>query len=220
MSPRLLSFIRAGCVLLALVLLAQRLSTVAAFTNGQAASLVLGQPNFTSRSVPTTARGMSAPSDVAIDPTSGKVFVVDGGNSRVLRFASGAALVSGAAAEGVLGQSDFTSSDYATTASTMRFPSGVAVDSAGRLWVADWYNSRVLRFDGAAGKANGAPADGVLGQSDFGSRNSATTASGMYFPSSVAVDSADRLWVADYGNNRVLRFDNPIPRVYLPLVIR
>jgi hypothetical protein len=88
----------------------------------------------------------------------------------------------------------------------MFFPTGVAIDSAGRLWV--------------AGKANGAAADGVLGQSDFGSRNSATTASGMYFPSGVAMDSAGRLWVADYGNNRVLRFDNPIPRVYLPLVIR
>ena len=58
MSPRWLSFIRAGCILLALVLFAQLLSTAAAFTNGQAASLVLGQPDFTSNAHATTASGM------------------------------------------------------------------------------------------------------------------------------------------------------------------
>jgi hypothetical protein len=45
----------------------------------------------------------------------------------------------------VLGQSDFTSSIYATTASGMLFPHDVAVDSAGYVWVAD--GGRVLRFD-------------------------------------------------------------------------
>jgi len=185
----------------------QLLSTVSAFTNDQAASLVLGQPNFTSSAITTTASGMAGPSDVAIDPTSGKVFGADSGNWRVLRFASQAALVSGAAADGVLGQSDFTSGGSTTTSNTMYYPSGVVVDNAGRLWVADTYNHRVLRFDGAAGKANGAAADGVLGQSDFGSSNFATTASAMRFPSGVAVDSAGHLWVADSGNWRVLRFD-------------
>jgi DNA-binding beta-propeller fold protein YncE len=207
MSPRSLSFIRAGCVLLALTLFVQLLSTVAAFTNGQAASLVLGQPNFTSNAFTTTASGMSLPYGVAVDPTSGKVFVADSGNQRVLRFASSAALVSGAAAEGVLGQPDFTSNAQATTASGMRNPAGVAVDSTGRLWVADQSNRRVLRFDGAAGKANGAAADGVLGQGDFTSSAFATTASGMFRPTGVAVDSASHLWVADYNNSRVLRFD-------------
>src|SRR6185436_12557350 len=111
-------------------------------------------------------------------------------------FASGAALVNGAVADGVLGQSDFTSSAQTTTASGMGSPSGVAVDSAGRLWVADDFNNRVLRFDGATATANGAPADGVLGQSDFTSSAQTTTASGMKQPAGVAVDSAGRLWVA------------------------
>jgi hypothetical protein len=82
----------------------------------------------------------------------------------------------------------------------------------------------VLRFDGAAGKANGAVADGVLGQSDFTSSAQATTASGMSGLFGVAVDGAGRLWVADIFNNRVLRFDGPIiptiPRAFLPLIIR
>jgi hypothetical protein len=210
MSRRLLSFIRAGRILLVFALFAQLLSTATAFTNGQPASLVLGQPDFTSKALATTASGMNYPTDLAVDPTSGKVFVADHYNHRVLRFASSAALTSGIAAEGVLGQPNFTS--YALVippnASGMSAPTGVAVDTAGRLWVADYNNSRVLRFDSAAGKANGAPADGVLGQIDFTSYASTTTASTMDTPTGVAVDSAGTLWVADSTNSRVLRFDD------------
>src|SRR6476469_4344861 len=111
MSRRLRSFTRAGRILLALALFALLLSTAAAFTNGQAASLVLGQPDFTSSPQATTASRMDQPTGVAIDPTSGKVFVADCSNNRVLRFASGAALVNGAAAEAVLGQPNFTNHD-------------------------------------------------------------------------------------------------------------
>jgi sugar lactone lactonase YvrE len=208
MSRRLLSFTRAGRILLVFALFAQLLSSAAAFTNGQPASLVLGQPNFTSGALPMTSTGTNYPTDVAVDPTSGKLFIADRSNNRVLRFASGAALANGAAAEGVLGQPNFTSNAVATTASGMFFPHGVAVDSAGRLWVADFENNRVLRFDNAAGKPNGAAADGVLGQPDFTSNAVATTASGMRFPHSVTADSAGHLWVEDTNNNRVLRFDD------------
>ena len=52
----------------------------------------------------------------------------------------------------------------------MDTPMDVAVDSGGRLWVADANNNRLLRFENAALKTNGADADGVLGQRDFDSR--------------------------------------------------
>jgi len=92
---------------------------------------------------------MNVPFGGAIDPISGKVFVADANNKRVLRFASGAALINGAAADGVLGQPNFSSSIIATSASGMYNPFGLAADSAGRLWVADASNSRVLRFGDA-----------------------------------------------------------------------
>jgi sugar lactone lactonase YvrE len=177
-------------------------------SNGQAATLVLGQPNFTSGGAATTQSGMNNPYGVAVDPTTHKVFVADSDNFRVLRFASLYALTNGAAAEAVLGQSDFTSNGYATTQSGMNYPIGVFVDSSGRLWVGDSNNNRVLRFDNASTIASGTNANGVLGQPDFTSNSSATTQSGMYQPESVFVDSSGRLWVADSWNNRVLRFDN------------
>ncbi|MCU0493115.1 MAG: NHL repeat-containing protein [Chloroflexaceae bacterium] len=199
---------RAGLLLLALALCAMQLPGAAAMTNGQPANLVLGQPDFTSNGSGTSQTQFNSPSGIAVDPLSGKVFVADQENNRVLRFASGAALVNGAAAEGVLGQSDFTSSSPTRTRQGMDWPSGLVVDSGGRLWVTDYRNSRVLRFENAASKPNGAPADGVLGQPDFTTGVWATTSQGMRGPIDVAVDSGGRLWVADFANNRVLRFDS------------
>ena len=203
-------FIKSACIaLLALLLIAT--SALAAFTpsNDQAATLVLGQPNFTSHIYNNHSQtGMMIPFSVAVDPNTRKVFVAEFANNRVMRFASVYALTNGAAAEAVLGQPDFTSDSSDTTQNGMYTPRSIFVDAGGRLWVADDGNNRVLRFDNAASKANGADADGVLGQPDFTTSDYATTQNGMHYPGGVAVDSSGRLWVADLDNNRVLRFDN------------
>jgi DNA-binding beta-propeller fold protein YncE len=177
-------------------------------SNGQAAGLVLGEPDFATSSCQVTQAGMCGPTSVAVDPTTGKVFVSDYWNNRVLRYASVLALTNGSAAQAVLGQPDFTSNTHATTQNGMYQPWGVTVDSTGRLWVADLENSRVLRFDNASAKASDANADGVLGQPNFTSSAAAATQSGMDNPWGVVVDSAGRLWVGDESNNRVLRFDS------------
>jgi len=152
------------------------------------------------------ANTLNAPALLAVDST-GRLWVPDSDNHRVLRFDSAHTKTTGANADGVLGQSDFTSSGSATTQSSMDMPVGVAVDSAGRLWVAEAGSNRVLRFDNAASKANGANADGVLGQADFTSAAWATSQAGMNEPSTAAV-VGNALFVADAESNRVLRFDN------------
>lgn len=145
---------------------------------------------------------------MAVDPISNKVFVADTSRNRVLRYASAASLANAAIPEAVLGQPDFTTISPGTTAAKMKIPTGLAIDAAGRLWVADVQNHRILRFDNAASKSNGAPANGVLGQTLFTTAAVGTTASALNFPTGVAV-SGGLVFVADNGNNRVLRFDNP-----------
>ena len=183
---------------------------VSGFTvvSGMPASLVLGQPNFSSAGAASSMSGMYYPVSTAVDPTSGKVFVADLNNNRVLRFASFAALVNGATAEAVLGQPNLTTYAAATSQTGMYYPSGVAIDAAGRLWVTECYNHRVVRFDNAASKPNGAAADGVLGQPDFTTNTATISQNSMNYPSGVTVGTDGRIWVADRYNNRVLRFDN------------
>ncbi len=206
MKPPYLSH---SVVVAAVSLLLSASSARCEWVNGQAASAVFGQNDFSSTDLSqATASKLHNPSDFAVDPTTNKAFVSDTENYRVLRFSSIEDLKNGVLPEAVLGSADFTTRDARIVATTVGFAYGIAVDSNGTLWVADGANNRVLRFDNASSKMDGASADGVLGQNDFTSNASGLSASRFYAPYGVAVDDSGTLWVADRFNNRVLRFDN------------
>lgn len=206
-----------------LILLLAAVSTVAVARpkTHDAAVSILGQPDFTSEehSDPSTSRSLYQVDGFAVDPTTGKLFVSDNGNSRVLRFSSTAAYETFAEAEAVFGQPDFSSNapNRAGTpsAATLNFPANLCFDAAGNLWVADTGNARVLRYNAASAKPQfGATADGVIGQPDFVSQTPATNTvadSGFISPSGVAVDAAGNLYVSDSGGiPRILRFANAV----------
>ena len=178
--------------------------------NHAVANLVLGQTDFVTGTNAPVASSFSLrdPRSVAVDPMTGKVFVSDGNDNRVLRFPNAAALTNGAGAEAVLGSPSFGDTTSAGGTQGMSGARGIFLDRRGRLWVAEAFNNRVLCFEAAVYRSNHAHADRVFGQPDFATFSAAASASKMNTPESVFVDSADRLWVADYGNHRVLRFDS------------
>lgn len=186
-----------------------------AWVNGQPASFVIGQTGFNLNiqdEGSTGATGLFQPEAVVVDPATGKVFVSDTYNMRILRFPSTAAMTNGAAAEAVLGQVNFFEENILQppTAATLVYPGGLAIDASGNLWVADESNMRVLRYANAATIASGSAASEVLGQPDFVSylpSQSAPTAASMFFPCSVFC-SGTTLWVSDAMDERILRFDN------------
>ncbi len=94
-------------------------------------------------------------------------------------------------------------------------PSGIALDTSvtpPRIYVADTGNNRILAWKDAVNFTNGKFADLVIGQHDFystGANGPGTNFStGFAAPTGLAVDQGD-LYVADSGNNRVLRFRQP-----------
>ncbi len=189
-----------------------RFSSAAKLINGSSAEAVFGQPNYTTRSANTggiSASTMNNPNAVYMD-ANGCLWVADRDNHRVLRFDNASTKASSSPADGVLGQPDFTTNSSGVTASKMYAPAGVFADMGGRIWVTDRANNRVLRFDGAAAKPNGSAADAVLGQIDFTTGTSGTTATTMSAPWGLFLDGNGRLWVADRGNSRVLRFDSAL----------
>jgi len=117
--------------------------------------------------------------------------VADFDNSRVLRFDNAASKANGAAADGVLGQTNFT-----TVMPTPLRRDGSALDVAvdnttGRLYISELGNNRVLVFNAAAGLANGANASFVLGQTNFttGTPNTGgISASTLDFPQATFFD--------------------------------
>ena len=177
-------------------------------SNNMPASGVLGHFDFTTSSFGTTASSLRAPAGVAVDPVTGKLFVVDRYNNRVMRWGSADKRTNGSAAEAVLGQSDFVTGSSGVSSTKLNDPLRATVDGSGRLWVSDYANNRVLRFDNASSKPSGSAADGVLGQRDFGTRTSGTAAGTLNGPVGVFADGGGRVWVTDRLNHRVLRFDN------------
>jgi sugar lactone lactonase YvrE len=199
------------------------------------ASLVLGQGALDRNGINgTKPNSLGSPRAVALDfsVTPNRLYVADTGNNRVLGWHSVAAFSNGAPADLVIGQKDFFSAgcnqnrtdsqgNSLPAADTLCAPGGLAVDSAGDLWVADSGNFRVLQYNPpfASGLTTDQSAVVVLGQQgSFTTRienNGGVSARSMAAPAGLAVDAADALYVADPDNNRVLKYNNP--RAFNPI---
>ncbi len=183
-----------------------RFNAAATLPDGADASVVFGQPDFTSSASGLSQAMFNVPYGLVVDD-AGRLFVSDSSNHRVLAFNSASIAGSnGLGASSVLGQPDFTTNSPATTDQKFVAPTFIDLSPQGRLFVADFSNNRVVWFDNAAAKPNGAPADGVLGQPDFTTATAATTATGMFSPIAAFLDGSGRLWVSDFTNSRALRF--------------
>jgi streptogramin lyase len=174
------------------------------FTTDMNASVVLGQSDFTTGVQATSATGLACPRATAIDG-NGNLWVADEYNSRVLEFKT--PFTSGMSASLVIGQGNFTTSGIAVSQNGLSFPNGLAFDPSGNLWVSDMDNSRVLEFKTPF--TSGMSASLVIGQQNYTSGTSATSASGLDYPFAITFDSSGNLWVADSSNNRMLEFKTP-----------
>ncbi len=176
--------------------------------------IIIGQPdrfhttiNYPSEDplIPTDS-GLFAPTGVAVDQF-GNLYVGDTLNGRVVRFPKPFAQPGGSLqhADLVLGQPNFTTKIQQASASTMTAPYGVALFSNGDMAVADGANNRVLIFRRpGADFSSGQSAQVVLGQQNFNSSGSSNSPAGLNGPRGLAVDSSDRLYVADRNNNRLV----------------
>jgi len=165
------------------------------------------------------ATTLSGPRDVFVD-SLGALWVADTGYSRVLRYAP--PLSAGEAASTVFGHAgsmtNGTANQSGLNAASLAFPEKLHVDGAGRLWVADTGNRRVLEYDAPLANQT---ASRVFGQVD---RNTVPTfatnvidaadgfpnAVGMAGPRGIAFDAAGTLWVCDRDNSRILAFASPL----------
>lgn len=180
-------------------------------SNGQAANLVLGQPDFTS----TTAnngglggRSLNRPTGIFSDGT--RLFVADSLNHRVLIW-NAVPTLTHQPADVVVGQQalDAATNVNPPTASTLSGPAAVYVAN-GRLYVSDNGNNRILFWDPVPTQT-GQAASGVLGQVGFVTslaNSGGLTGRSLAGPGGIAV-SKDTLFVADGNNNRLLGW--PVP---------
>jgi uncharacterized protein (TIGR03437 family) len=181
------------------------------------ATLVLGQPDFTTttENIAASTNTLRLPTAVASDGVH--VVVADTNHNRVLIW-NRIPTSNNAPADVVIGQATFTTASVpgnTPNAKSMRGPQGVWIQN-GRLYVADTQNNRVLIYNHIP-TSNGAAADVVLGQPnmttfvepDLTQQKNNVTSNQLLNPVSVTSDG-NRLYVTDLGYNRVLIW-NSIP---------
>jgi RHS repeat-associated protein len=178
-------------------------------TNGMDASHVLGQPDMTHvGSSSASQTSLDDPMGLALDASSGLLYVADHGNSRVMVFDVAPGSISDDEdASYVLGEPDFTSVDPGENADQLNGPSTIAVDPENQLLFVGDSQNLVLIYDTSA-LSNGMDADHVLGASAFGTAGAGGVGANTFSSSGLAYDSAhQRLFVDDSPDNRMLIFD-------------
>jgi hypothetical protein len=174
--------------------------------DGASADVVIGQLTMTTNTANLGGRSsqsLNYPIDITV--SSGKLFIAEYYNSRVLIYNT-IPSTNHAAADVVVGQTNFTGLANVCSASGMSyFPTKVAV-SGGALYVLDLI--RVLKFN-TIPNSNGASADLVIGEPNLTTCTQGSGASRLGSSYGLAV-SGTHMWVADYENSRVLQW-NTIP---------
>lgn len=181
------------------------------FVDGEAASVVIGKPDpdTSCGSLTASQTNLGSTGGLAFDK-SGALWVADAGNNRVMRFP--APFSTGQPADLVVGQTDFLSNSCPTTpsAASLCQPEGVAFGTDKMLWIADSSDHRVLGYKPAF--ITGMSAIVELGHpaatafTSNASNDGGASASSLFGPTGIGVDPANRLWVVDGWNNRILRF--------------
>jgi sugar lactone lactonase YvrE len=149
---------------------------------------------------PGTSASLNYPSDVALD-TAGNLFIADPNNNRVRWLDHTTGVITTVAGNGTAG---FSGDGGLATTASLSGPSGVVVDAAGNLFIADANNNRIRRVDKTTGTITTIAGNGSTGFSgDGGAAVNAT----FYLPARLTLDGAGHLFMSDLSNHRVRRVD-------------
>ena len=147
---------------------------------------------------------LNGPANIVGDSPNA-LFLADTGNCRIVEANISGALMPRAGRTGSCG---FSGDGGKATAAQLNFPTGVAVDSFGNLYIADADNLRIRKVDTfgvittVAGNGTGCNS----GPNDTPIDNVPAVDSGVC-PSSVAVDAAGNLYIADFNSGRIRKVD-------------
>jgi len=177
----------------------------------------LKEVSSTKNGIPATSANLKQPAGVALDG-AGNLYIADSAHNEVRVVCSGtnSATISGVSCSGAgiiedvagTGNAGYLGFGVPATGGNVELnaPSGLALDGAGNLYIADTGNNVIREITASTGIINTVAGDSNLG---YGGDGLKATAAGVELnsPQGVTVDAAGNLYIADTSNQRIRRVD-------------
>jgi uncharacterized protein (TIGR03437 family) len=146
---------------------------------------------------PATSAELGRPQGVVVDG-AGNLYIADTANSRIRKVTAGGT-ISTVAGDGDGSFGGNSGDGGPATSAQLNTPSGIALDSSGNLFIAEWGNNRIRKVT-PAGTISTVAGTGTAGSSGNGGQ---ATSAQLSSPWGVAVDSSGNLFITDNGNARI-----------------
>ena len=147
---------------------------------------------------PATSASLNQPKGVAVD-AAGNLFIADRTNHRI-RKVDTAGVIATVAGNGTAG---FSGDGGSAASAQLNQPNGLAVDTAGNLYIAEVSNHRIRKVD-TAGIITTVAGNGTSG---FSGDGGPATSAVLFNPIGIAVDAVGNLFIVDNGNHRIRKVD-------------
>lgn len=159
-------------------------------------------PGYGGDGGPATAATLGNAWGVAVD-ASGDVLIADALNHRVRKVSMSTGVITTIAGMGFVG---FAGDGGPATSSACRLnePTGVAVDGAGNIYIADNSNNRVRKINTSGIISTIAGVGLPYGYTGDGGP---ATAARLYYPKGIAADNAGNVYISDWNNSAVRKIN-------------
>jgi trimeric autotransporter adhesin len=159
-----------------------------------------GTVGFSGDGGPATLAELYFPQDIVVDG-AGNVYIADTWNHRIRKVTASTGVISTVAGNGTEG---YSGDGGPATSAELNAPSGVALDGAGNIYIADSDNNRVRKVTASTGVISTVAGNGVKGYSGDGGLATNAELNTIYGPgAAVALDAAGNIYIADQFNNRI-----------------
>jgi sugar lactone lactonase YvrE len=169
-------------------------------TSGIITTIAGTTPGFSGDNALATAAQLDLPTALALD-AAGNLYLADTGNHRIRKIAATTGIITTIAGTGTQG---FSGDTGPAISATIDSPTGLALDAANNLYLADTHNHRIRKITATTGIITTIAGTGASG---FSGDTTAAANSTLALPHGLTIDTQGNLYLADTQNHRIRRIE-------------
>ena len=160
-----------------------------------------GNKGYASDNVAATSTSLSIPRDLTVD-AAGDIYIADSGNRRIRKVIASTGIITT-----IAGTEKYNSKGDIATKHYLRAPTGVALDSAGNVYIAASYDNCVFKVTVSTGIITIVAGTGAVPNwpGGYNGDDILATKAQLSYPKCIAFDASDNMFINDSGNYRIRR---------------